>query len=180
MSLRRLAKAALNSVGLLAVLRTARVLGWRHALQEARYAVVGAPDGFPVPPAHVRGLIVGRGVATVHATVHEYLSIGRGCAEAVIEVLAAHATKLTDTQPILDFGCGCGRVMQVLYAPHRRLTIYGTDINAKQVAWSRANLPFTGLGVNRPEPPLDFGDGMFGLVYAFSVFTHLVETLQLP
>ena len=33
---------------------------------------------------------------------------------------------------------------------------------------------------NRPLPPLDYSDGMFDLVYAISVFTHLSEEFQLP
>lgn len=176
MTLRGLAKTVLKSVGLLDPLRQARVLGWRRAGRDARYRLFGAPDGLPIPPLHLRGLIVGRGAATVQ----EYLTIGQHCGDAVTEFLAAAGTPLAEVQPILDFGCGCGRVMRRLCAVHRSLSIYGTDINAEQVAWSRANLPFSRVDVNGPTPPLTFNPGMFGLSYAFSVFTHLPEQLQRP
>jgi SAM-dependent methyltransferase len=47
------------------------------------------------------------------------------------------------------------------------------------IEWCRRNLPFGRFAVNALEPPLPYGDGSFGLAYAFSVFTHLPEALQM-
>ena len=37
-----------------------------------------------------------------------------------------------------------------------------------------------GLQVNNADPPLDFPDGKFGLIYSYSVFTHLSADRQKP
>jgi len=57
---------------------------------------------------------------------------------------------------------------------------YGTDYNPDLVQWCQENLPFAEFGVNQLEPPLSYPGGMFGFVYAFSVFTHLPVSLQIP
>jgi SAM-dependent methyltransferase len=78
---------------------------------------------------------------------------------------------------VLDFGSGCGRVLRHWHAS-KNVKVYGTDYNASLVEWCRSNLAFASFGVNRLSPPLDYPDGEFDLVYAFSVFTHLTEELQ--
>jgi 2-polyprenyl-3-methyl-5-hydroxy-6-metoxy-1,4-benzoquinol methylase len=78
---------------------------------------------------------------------------------------------------ILDFGCGCGRVLRHLHSLDQT-RICGTDYNPHLIEWCRANLPFGHFQVNRLAPPLNYIDAEFDLVYALSVFTHLTETLQ--
>jgi hypothetical protein len=56
--------------------------------------------------------------------------------------------------------------------------VYGCDINPRMVAWCKENLQFAQASVNEVTPPLPYGDDTFGLVYAFSVMTHLPEDLQ--
>lgn len=68
--------------------------------------------------------------------------------------------------------------MRHLWAAEPGLRVWGCDINAAQIAWCRANLPFEVVEASGPTPPLRFGDGTFGLAYAFSVFTHLPAELQ--
>jgi SAM-dependent methyltransferase len=46
------------------------------------------------------------------------------------------------------------------------------------IEWCASNLPFAEVRVTDLEPPLPYADSSFGLVYAFSVFTHLSEDLQ--
>jgi SAM-dependent methyltransferase len=70
--------------------------------------------------------------------------------------------------------------MRHLWAAEPGLRVRGSDINADQVAWCRAHLPFEDAAVNGPTPPLSFPTGTFGLAYAFSVFTHLPAELQRP
>jgi SAM-dependent methyltransferase len=78
--------------------------------------------------------------------------------------------------PILDFGCGCGRVLR--HFADSGVEVHGTDLNPKLVAWCRRRLRFATFASNGLCPPLAYDDGRFGLVYALSVFTHLPETLQ--
>jgi SAM-dependent methyltransferase len=152
------------------------MVGIRAAAQELRYEILGAPDKLPLPPRRLHELIVG----TDHLTIHDYLWIGRGCADSLVGALREHAPSLRTLEPVLDFGCGCGRVMRHLWAAEPGLRVCGSDINAEQVAWCRAHLPFEAAAVNGPTPPLAFSTGTFGLAYAFSVFTHLPAELQRP
>ena len=88
----------------------------------------------------------------------------------------ATASNLAKVAPILDFGCGCGRVTR--YWADQAVEVHGSDLNPKLVAWCRSGLAFATFAANGLEPPLAYADGRFGFVYALSVFTHLPETLQ--
>ena len=85
-----------------------------------------------------------------------------------------------DGRAILDFGCGCGRVLRHV-PPGDRDRHSGADWNRRAIRWCRRNLApmrFMRCGL---APPLPDGPGLrFGLVYSFSVFTHLTEALQAP
>ena len=133
----------------------------------------GAPDRYPIPPDRLHFLVSGRD----DVDVHDYFRIGQECAAGIRDLLATQSLTLEEAQPILDFGCGCARVLRHLCAT-RPSELYGTDINAEQIAWCRANLPFASFGVNGPTPPLRFTEDSLGLVYSFSVFTHLTRELQ--
>jgi SAM-dependent methyltransferase len=129
-------------------------------------------DGLPLPPASLRAQAGPR-----HADAGFFLRSGRMHAELVQEVLRENAASVEDRNTILDWGCGCGRVLRHwsrLSGPR----ISGCDINPKMVAWCRANLPFADVTRNDVAPPLPYADSSFDLVYAFSVITHLPEDLQ--
>jgi SAM-dependent methyltransferase len=148
----------------------------RAAARELRYQFFGAPDKFPLPPPRLHELVVG----TDRLVTDDYLRMGRACADQLVSLLQAHTSTLRTLEPVLDFGCGCGRVMRHLWTAAPGLRVWGTDINTEQVAWCQAHLPFEGVGVNAPTPPLALPDNSFGLAYAFSVFTHLPAELQRP
>ena len=77
---------------------------------------------------------------------------------------------------ILDFGCGCGRVIR----NWARLDVdaAGSDLSGSAIVWCRENLSFARFETNGLSPPLAFGDASFDLAYALSVFTHLPEAIQ--
>jgi SAM-dependent methyltransferase len=52
-------------------------------------------------------------------------------------------------------------------------------VNPDAVEWCSRHLAFARFEVNRLTPPLPYADRAFDLVYAFSVFTHLPQNLQL-
>jgi SAM-dependent methyltransferase len=93
--------------------------------------------------------------------------------------LHARGVAIEELDAILDFGCGCGRVLRYWKALDRA-RVSGTDRTSKAAVWCRQNLPFAEVGVNHLSPPLDYADSQFDLVYALSVFTHLTEHLQVP
>jgi SAM-dependent methyltransferase len=79
---------------------------------------------------------------------------------------------------ILDFGCGCGRVIQNFRGQSGSTTLYATDIDPDLVSWGENHLDGIQWSVNGHRPPLPFDDGAFDLIYAVSVFTHLDEDFQ--
>jgi SAM-dependent methyltransferase len=83
-----------------------------------------------------------------------------------------------DFNNMLEFGCGCGRVLRHLCDLPEKCRISGTDIDREAIEWCRSNLPRFSFGVNNPLPPLPYPAGNFDLVYAISVFTHLDEDYQ--
>jgi SAM-dependent methyltransferase len=89
----------------------------------------------------------------------------------------AIATRMNGARSVLDFGCGCGRVLRHWKKLHTTRAA-GCDIDPRMVAWCAGNLPYANVAVTGLEPPLPYEDESFDLVYAFSVFTHLSEDLQ--
>jgi len=124
-----------------------------------------------VPPAHLRVRI-----SPTQADADVFLVSGARHASLIRELLHECGTDPTSASPILDFGCGCGRVAR--HWSGVAVELHGCDVNRRLVDWCRRNLPFGTFDVNELSPPLPYRDGSFGLAYAFSVFTHLPEHLQ--
>lgn len=83
-----------------------------------------------------------------------------------------------DFDRLLDFGCGCGRLIRHLGPIADRVEIHGTDIDAEMIEWLRANVPFGRFELAPHEPPSPYPDHHFDLVVGHSVFTHLDERFQ--
>lgn len=79
---------------------------------------------------------------------------------------------------VLDFGCGCGRVLRQWDGVTSAATFNGTDYNPRLVRWCNENLGCATVGRNGLAPPLAYGNAEFDLCYAVSVFTHLPEPMQ--
>lgn len=137
----------------------------------ARYRRLGAPDGLPIPPSDLIFLVAGS------ADISWFLHAGGLGAATVTDALRAQGIEVKGLSALLDFGCGCGRVLRYWHSlPSTK--VCGTDYNPRLIDWCRQNLRFGEFKVNAVAPPLDYRDGEFDLIYAFSVFTHLTEDLQ--
>jgi SAM-dependent methyltransferase len=78
---------------------------------------------------------------------------------------------------ILDFGCGAGRTLRHFLDEAETGEVWGCDIDVESIEWLDKNLsPPLRVFHNGPDPPLPQPDGYFDLIWAVSVFTHLVET----
>jgi len=128
-------------------------------------------NGFPLPPASLRFRVHGAADATT------FLEAGEKCAADIRRTLQSVSLDLSSFSEILDFGCGCGRVLRWLHS-ERSVRFYGVDIDGQAVAWCRAHLPFAEFVQNSIQPPLPFPSETFDLVYGVSVFTHLDERHQ--
>ena len=128
--------------------------------------------GLPLPPKQLRHWVAGTDDL---AWFQEGGQLG---VQTLVSLLARQQVDLAQLGSVLDFGCGCGRVLRHL-RPFERVRIHGTDSNPAAIAWCDQHLDFAEFGTNRLEPPTRYRDRSFDLIYAFSVFTHLTETLQL-
>jgi SAM-dependent methyltransferase len=127
-------------------------------------------DEPPLPPEVLRLLVAGTEDAGW------FVEGGHRAVSSLTTLLGKHGVLLDRCTRILDFGCGCGRVIRRL----RRLPaeLHGCDANPLAVGWCDRHLPFARFRVNALEAPLDYADESFDLVYALSVFTHLPQRLQ--
>jgi SAM-dependent methyltransferase len=173
--MRQIVKRLLRTVGLYE-----RASCWYHLTKQyrpgyigrqVRYRLFGAEDGYRVPPTLYVHRIIARGWGA------QYMDMGAEAMDQIEAVLQRHGVDLADCRDILDFGCGCGRLIRQL--PKRTAAkLHGTDYNAPMIRWCKRNLPFATFSRNGLEPPLDFPDAGFDLVYMISVFTHLSADLQ--
>lgn len=116
----------------------------------------------------------------VHGTLDadSFMQVGARASRDIMAILKDADRDLSSFTGVLDFGCGCGRVLRYLRG-RTQSRFHGTDIDPEAIAWCRAHLP--GLAqwdVNSHEPPLRYQAGAFDLIYAVSVFTHLDEARQ--
>src|SRR6266850_5798640 len=78
----------------------------RTALANARYRRQGAPDGLPIPPADLVFLVAGT------TSISWFLEGGALAAETIRRAMARRGVAINELGSILDFGCGCGRVLR--------------------------------------------------------------------
>jgi len=130
-------------------------------------------DGVPVPPDNLRQLVAGT------EDLQWFLHSGQLGAQTIIDILAKQQLTISQFESILDFGCGCGRVIRHLRS-YDTVRLHGTDCNRNTILWCDENLNFAEFSSNLLEPPTRYPNCSFDLIYAFSVFTHLTEQLQIP
>ncbi|HTC95998.1 MAG TPA: class I SAM-dependent methyltransferase [Terriglobales bacterium] len=129
--------------------------------------------GLPLPPPVLRYRVHG------YLDGKSFLNAGQTCAGEIRSSLRLAGKELYAFHDVLDFGCGCGRVLRYFHDHPPSCRLHGTDIDPAAIAWCRRNLGFAGFTKNDLLPPLPFPDASFDLLYAFSVFTHLDESYQL-
>ena len=123
----------------------------------------------PLPPPELRERVGAR-------EPEEFLWTGLVDLATIFEIYMRHSDAAnTEHMALLDFGCGCGRLLRFLEHTARSWHAVGSDVNAALVSWCREYLTGTETHVNGVMPPLDYADGSFDLVYSLSIFTHLNE-----
>ena len=123
-------------------------------------------DGLPLPPPEMMAMTTGT------YSARSFWDSGRLTLHWMIQTLRAHDLGLEAFDAILDFGCGCGRLMRHLKEV-KGPRLHGVDYNHYVAAWCRRNLPFAEFEHVRGSDPLQYDDETFDFIYAYSVFTHL-------
>lgn len=124
-----------------------------------------------LPPAALRTRVHGS------AKAPGFRDTGWRCA-ADVRAAVERFAPLDSFHRVLDWGCGCGRVMRHLsrwITPDR---LAGCDIDREAIDWMRAAYPRHDLRIISPDPPTPYEDGAFDLVIGVSIFTHLDERYE--
>ncbi len=128
--------------------------------------------GISVPPLHLRIRVHSEDIST-------YERIGRSVAFDVHSAIESYNPDLSQNSRILDFGCGCGRVISWLNYLYEDCSFYGTDIDEEAILWCQNQLSSIGdFTANKNDPPFSYPDNYFSCIYSISVFTHLPEDMQ--
>src|SRR5208337_938315 len=126
----------------------------------------------PIPPARLRYRVHGA------MDAKSFLQAGALCADDIKRSLSQVSRDLSSFTQVLDFGCGCGRILRYLQGCSGP-EFHGVDIDPQAIHWCCRVLPGVQFAVNSISPPLLFPDGKFDFIYGISVLTHLDEGHQL-
>jgi len=137
------------------------------------YRLAGAPDRLPIPPTRLIKLV------QINGEIATLLRGGMLDEGSINNALLHNGYNIQQFERILDFGCGCGRILRQwawVKGPH----FYGTDLNPELIHWCQARLDkIADFKINGLVPPLDYPDDYFDFIYSISVFTHLSEQVQM-
>jgi SAM-dependent methyltransferase len=128
--------------------------------------------GVAIPPARFRHRVDGS------LEREHFLQVGETIATDIRNLVTLTGHDWYSFSDILDFGCGCGRVIRWFLDQENNAHLYGTDIDPAMVEWCKKNIPGVDWSINHSMPPTEYADESFDLVYAISVFTHLDERYQ--
>src|SRR5437763_16389304 len=105
-------------------------LNGRARQRNARFTKQETPDGFAMPSPYLVYLVTGQ------FDLEAFYQNGKLGADCIKAILSKNGFDINDFHSILDFGCGCGRVLRHWKTP-KGPTLYGSDYNARLVKWCR-------------------------------------------
>jgi SAM-dependent methyltransferase len=129
-------------------------------------------DQRPIPPSALRARAGRPGIGF-------FFDSARQSGDELEAALRLAGRSLSEFDSVLDFGCGCGRVLQEL---SRRgnggPALFGCDVDEEAIAWARRKHSDLQLALNGIEYQLPYPNDKFDLVYSSSVFTHIDAVAQ--
>lgn len=166
----------LDRVGVLPLALRARDR-WRYRKNretreaDEEFLAAGAPDGLPLPPPELIYLVTGQ------FSSRAFFQNGVEGAAAIRRTVETAGLRMENFGSILDFGCGCGRVLRQ-WKDLGCKRLHGSDLNPVLARWCGENLPFASIRTNLLDAETRYDDESFDFIYAISVFTHLGLPLQ--
>jgi SAM-dependent methyltransferase len=107
-----------------------------------------------------------------------FLNAGTNSAEELLKCVRLAGFDPFERRRVLDFGCGCARVLRHLLPLSARSELWGCDIDQNAIGYCRSAIGGARFVANRADPPLPFAEGAFDFVFSISIFTHLARTLH--
>jgi ubiquinone/menaquinone biosynthesis C-methylase UbiE len=126
--------------------------------------------GFPDETA--QSVIVGSsGVEALHEAFGFYLVMREYCQST--------GNSIYRDIPVLDFGCGWGRMSRLFFRFISSENFWGVDVDPEMIDFCHANMGHGNYKLIQSAPPIDFADNSFNVIFAYSVFSHLSEPIAL-
>lgn len=141
---------------------------------DRRYPVynwIGVLDAWDLPPDESIHRVSGptsNGVSYLNGGFSDYHRFRRLAQEAGVTISAE--TRL------LDWGCGCGRVIR--HFMDEGVQVTGIDIDALNIAWCRDHLAPGRFETVDLMPPTPLEDNSFDVIISSSVLSHLTEEVM--
>ena len=126
----------------------------------------------PLPPKNLQVRVIGRYTRAFPETCYDIC-------DDLDAALSVVGRSLKDFRRILDWGCGCGRIIRAFRTLLPDAELHGTDIDPEAIEWLNRN--YAGMAefrVSPHHPPTSYADATFDFVLGLSVVTHLPEDMQ--
>jgi SAM-dependent methyltransferase len=150
------------------MLRTFLSANWPRRDDNKNGHMISSSDEIPFPSPELIFLVTnGRDPVVFEATGAADLKLVRKA------IATARVTLPASKLRVLDWGCGCGRLARHWSKDGTDVELFGCDINPTLVGWCKENLKFGKFSDSHLDPPLEYEDNFFDLLYGISVFTHL-------
>jgi 2-polyprenyl-3-methyl-5-hydroxy-6-metoxy-1,4-benzoquinol methylase len=86
---------------------------------------------------------------------------------------------ITENTSTLDFGCGWGRIIRFFLKDTPAENIYGIDVDQAMIDICSSTIRHGNYIKVNALPPAEIGDEKFHIIYAYSVFSHLAESVHI-
>ena len=107
-----------------------------------------------------------------------FIKSGKMSLQDLSRALAAIGRSFEEFNDVLDWGCGCGRMLRHLTPPLASKRLCGCDIDEEAISWVVEHLPWVEASCTGGLPPLPYCDASFDLIFNHSVMTHLNASHQ--
>lgn len=128
-------------------------------------------DGFPSPPAECT-------IRVANTSNDHFFKVGGLKVFGDFMAAVRRYGSISAMKRMLDWGCGCGRVIVHFMAINDGPEVFGCDIDPLAIDWCNIHLDQGRFAVLGALPPAPYPDAHFDLIVSFSVFTHLARDVQ--
>jgi len=102
----------------------------------------------------------------------DHIESGKRSAGFYVDLYDRLCGDYDDVKRVLDFGCGCGRVLSRM-PTGGGVRYFGVDLHEAALQWLRTTMPEATFLAGSEMPPVEIGAEEIDLVYSVSVLTHL-------